>query len=811
MEKKNHLRLIGDKQLSEIGRVKFNPSYFDPDKSDEEPEKDFYPMALSLSENLALYYTDLDFKNSHRNPEIEVPENIDFIAITFFDQFDINTFYNKYYNDFGLEGVNFQNFGREVLFAVADKEKFKNFIKDLNAFLSFGLEDNSEAEYSNLILYIKEFKLLTTNVIVEFEEDSLGSITSIDTINLPLLNLEDVILDSLEAYLNSINLEYTINKDYNKIEIFNATYAQVQTIASNFDIIQSITCSLTSIVRPSKFNTTQRAFGFEINNVVEELPLIGIIDTGISMATPLESITLQDQSFTLDGDPLIDEAGRGYPKCGHGTGVAGLAALGRENHLNEFQGSVNADAKLLSIKLSRSGSGFYSEQDILDLLYSVKTKYADIKIFVLTSCFKDFKLTNSNYSSYTYALDKFAYETDSLIFISIGNNDDAINENSHYDLSYFNKENTNLNTPADSMNNMTIGAAAEGLYSGTFLGISPSNEYPALFTRKSHINLSLLYPSVKLNKKLFKPDVIECGGDLGYYNPTTIDFMDNSAMSVLSANPAMGFIKETGTSYSAPLAANLAAKLLKVYPNLNSQTIKALIVNGASINNIRFPREASHLLNKTAGNGFVNIDNTLFSNDNSVTLILEDSIINESQNIYPINFPKYLIEDELGKKRGILKITATLCFSFEPVKNNQLSYCPIHMAFSIFKNHSSDQINAKNDEWDSKLKSNLSWSQNGRFKGKPIPYSNSQKIEFPVNLNELIDEDATFSLAVQARLTSQILKSEIDNYTKEYPFSIVLKIEETLRQPTSKLYDELIAINNLEVITEADAEGTLEV
>ncbi len=58
------------------------------------------------------------------------------------------------------------------------------------------------------------------------------------------------------------------------------------------------------------------------------------------------------------------------------------------------------------------------------------------------------------------------------------------------------------------------------------------------------------------------------------------------------------------------------------------QTIKALIINGASLNTIRFPKNVSHLRSATAGHGFVDIENTLFSDDNSPTLILEDTIKN---------------------------------------------------------------------------------------------------------------------------------------------------------------------------------------
>tara|TARA_R110002049_G_scaffold468_3_gene2657 strand:+ start:3484 stop:5919 length:2436 start_codon:yes stop_codon:yes gene_type:complete len=811
MEKK-HLRLMGEMQLSEIGRVKFN--YGVPEEEDQinDDDKNYLPIALSLFTNLNTFYSDLNFKYEQRSEDLEVPFNIDYISVTFFDQFNINEYYNKYYNDFGLEGVSFGDFGRSALFGVVSQEKFKVFIANLNAFFSFGIENNKEAVFSNLILYIKEFKLLTRESIIEFSEEELGAITSIDTINLPLdFQIENSLLNALLDFLKENNIDYSINISNNHLELINVSYYQIQTIAANFDIIESITCSLTTIVKPSSFNTTQRAFAFEINNAEEELPIIGVIDTGISMNTPLKDIVLNDSTFTLDGNPLIDEAGRGFPKSGHGTAVAGLAALGRENHLNKFNGTVNADAKLLSIKLSNNGSGFYSEQSILNLLYNVKNKYPEIKIFVLTSCYKSFKPTNSKYDSYTLALDKFSHATDSIIFISTGNNGEAINDNKSYDLSYFDNEKTNLSVPSDSMNNMTVGAAADGLNNGVFVGVSTSKEFPTLFSRKSNVDLKSIYPKNKTNKNLFKPDIIECGGDLGYYNQNTIDYMDNSAMNVLSANPAIGFLKDSGTSLSAPLAANLAAKLLKEYPNLNSQTIKALIINGATLNNIRFSKPVLHLLNKTAGNGFINLEDTLFSNENSATLILEDIISNEGQNIYPINLPKYLTEDNLGRKRGLLKITATLCFSFEPVKNNHLSYCPIHMAFSFFRNHNSDEINTRNKDLNSKLNSTLSWSQNGRYKSKPIPYSNRQKVVLNVNLNQLLEENSTFSIAVQARLTTQLLQSEFDDYAKEYPFSLVIRIEETLSEPTSKLYDELIAINHLEVIAEGEADGTIEV
>jgi hypothetical protein len=265
-----------------------------------------------------------------------------------------------------------------------------------------------------------------------------------------------------------------------------------------------------------------------------------------------------------------------------------------------------------------------------------------------------------------------------------------------------------------------------------------------------------------------------------------------------------------GTSFAAPLTANLAAKIIKNYPALSNESVKALIINGASLNLIPFATDVSKLRNRVIGNGLIDDLKSLYSDENSATLILEDVIGNGKIRIYPINFPEYLVNDDLGKKRGILKITATLCFKFLPIKNNQLSYNPIHMAFSIFKNHSAEDIMKADEKASSKLKTTLSWSENGRYVSKPLPYSNTQKIFLNVNVDDLNNEGNTFKLAVHAKLSEQVVGGLPEDYPTEFPFSIVLSIEETIKNNSGKLYDEIQLINQLEVMQELDIDAGLE-
>ena len=807
MEEKEHLRIKTSNNLSEVGEIKFN--YGAPPSSGDDKEKTPYygKMAEQFKFYLNKYRTDVERKKERQ--EIDVASNIDYILINFQSHFVIDQFYQYWYSTFGLEAVRFTKFNIEVLFAIIDEEKFKHFIENVEAFINFGLKNTKDENFDNKIKYIKAFKLFTTIDILKFREQDLGEVVNLNLINLPLeAKKEKEIREAIFTFLDSEEISYEFYEETNKIELQNINFDQILKLSNNFDLISSITSSLSSVVKPSEFNTVKREYGFNISNSEDEdLPIIGIIDTGISQETPLTSITIKDDRFNLTAeDPLVDSCGLE----GHGTAVAALASLGVNLYESDFTGNIETDAKLLSIKILADSSSYLSEKKIIELLYRVKDEYPEIKIFVLTTCFDLPKRTNEPYTSYTFDLDKFAYKTDSLIFICTGNNDKAWIENHDYDPNYFLSPHTNLCTPADSLNNITIGSAADNINKDVFLGISSGREFPTLYSRKCHIDLKQFYPKNKTNKHLFKPDVVESGGDYEV-SAGGIGSHINASLKVLSANPAEGFYKQIGTSFSTPLVANLAAKICRKYPKLNVQSIKALIINGSSINAIRFRNPVSKIINKIAGSGFTNIQNSLNSNDNRITAIMEDSIRNSEMKIFDIKFPEYLTTEDLGKKNGILKLSATICYKFQPIPNNHLSYCPLNIGFSFFKNHTREEIIAKNDTVDSKLKSGISWTQSGRYKSKPIPFSNSQKLEFPINLKELQSEKSLFKLAVHCTLSNQLIASELDGYPQSHDYSLVLTIEESLKNNTNKLYSAFAEINNLESLITTDTEGEIDI
>jgi len=802
---KKHLRLNTKKQSDATIPMEFN--YGGGEDPKDTANKNYRPMARSFRAALTRFRLSRRARHQRRNKDLGINQHFDYIRVIFHNAFNYSKYNQYWYEKFGLMIVDLSDFNREVLFATIDNDKFKRFINELTQFIKNELGSGVKYEYDPKVRFIKDFELLTTQDIIKYEEHR--EIMWFQLTKFPLEQAKwDELSALLENYLDDRSISYSLNVESGLLEIYDCPEDFTREIIENFDIVQNVTSSLATIISPSDLNLPERGYGFSIANTdAEDLPLIGILDTGISSNSPLSEILHGDDSFNLtETSPFVD-------RCDHGTAVAALAAFGRKPYAVNYSGDLNADARLLSIKIIDDGAALLSQHRVLATLREAKERYPEIKIFVLTTCLEQPKRDNQNYSLYATSIDKFLFEKDCLLFISTGNNQKGGVENFDYDMNYFNSEHTNLCPPADSMNAMVVGAAADNCNSDPFVGASNGKEFPTLYSRTGHIDLKVYaVPGkrfTKNNKNLFRPDVIESGGD--YENRDNfIGTRNDALLEVLSANSAFGFIKNVGTSYATPLVANIAAQIQQEYPNLMAQTIKALIINGASLSLIRVDEQHKDILRRTAGHGLVDVEKSVSSSENRITFIIEETIVPGTMKVIPVKFPEFYSKDDMGKVRGLLKVTATLCFFFNPVPNNQLAYCPIHMAFSFFRNHKGTDILLKENEKEGGIRSRLKtpWSQNNRYKASPIPASNTQKISFLIDKKNLIEENSTLKLAIHSVINAQVI--DPSPYQKEQKFSMAITVEENLQNTTGKLYDEMMAINELEAIATADLETELD-
>ncbi len=796
-----------------VSKYKQSQRYIDSSK--DKVVKNYKPLKTSFRNSINNFYADKQDRETKRNKALKIPKHIDYLEIDFFSSFNSADFENKYIRDFGLSIVRQSDFNRKVLFAITDEDKFTDFIKELKKFISTP-ENPTVINYNPIIVFIKEFSLFSTGKIIQYDRlHSLITIKMVDNSDI-YYNLILPVQNSLIEYLKNKDITFDLNTENNIIELTNIPGKYVVEIANNFDIIQSINSHLTGIIRPNIYNLPERTFGFEITNGDESLPIIGVMDTGISNATPLKALLVNRNSTDFD----ITGTGVFSDNVNHGTGVAALASIGKVPYPS-FRGNFKASAKLLSLKILNKNGESVSSQKEIDLIEKAYYEFG-VKIFVLTITYNDFKKNNSLISDYAAALDRLSNKLDIIIVISVGNNKDLsiIDGKKAKPVKYpehFLLENANLLSPSESMNNLSVGAIANNLEDILLSGITPHKNFPAIYTRKYH--LSLEDKGIKRNHKnkhLFKPDILECGGDYD----SILDYGTDFAMRFLSAIPGEYYSRGIGTSYSAPLIANLAARIIGQYPDMTMQTVKALIINSAVIPQIgtQFKAIPKSTQRHIFGNGIPEDDNCIFSNENRITFILEDTIKPGYIKSFPLVLPAYL--HEIQSTKNLLEVTATLCFKFKPIQNNHLAYCPLHITFAFGKNlpletntqkrkgtKITDRIN------DSTIGETLlhTWAQEYYYRDKPL--SNTQKIQFKVNKEQLINEDNKFKVVVNSKLHKLLNQVQKTEYDIENPFSLVITIREIPidGNVSGKLYDEMVLKNKLTAFAEAEADAELEV
>jgi|WetSurMetagenome_2_1015567.scaffolds.fasta_scaffold04145_6 hypothetical protein len=775
--------------VAKYKQPKRNPGIQDTD----DKEKNYDPRKEDYIRCRDLFHADRETRIRNRNLALNIPVHIEYIEIHFFDSFNSGTFENFYRNRFGLAPVVFKEFNSVGVFAVIDSDRFNRFLKQFELFIN---TDNhiDNVSYDKLIKFIKEFYFLTTERIMEFSD--LRSYVILNILKNPEFyrSHTNPIETRLREYLTENEIEFFIDNENERIELINIQRASLLEIINNFDIIHTVNSYSAGIIRPSEFNTPIREFGFSISNSDEDLPLIGIIDTGISSATPLASLIINDgNEFDLTGtSPTLDEAN-------HGTAVASLATLGR-NLIPDHIGKFEADAKLLSMKVMTGTSRVIKISDIETLIRDAHSKYK-CKIFTLTILFEQPLKDNANISEYACMLDKLVDELNILIFISAGNAEVVQNTIPPQPVEYpyhFPEENMNICSPADSLNNLVVGAISDNFEANGPLVLASDSTFPASYTRRFNLGVHhVLKNSRRKSKHLFKPDIALPGGD--YDNKVSAE---NTGIKVISAQTGIFFDRRAGTSLSAPLAANLAAKLLRIYPSIgnNMQSVKALIVNSSSIPNFgEVFKTARFDPQKLIGKGIADNYQCLYSDENSITLLLEDTIRPSDLEEYLLNTPEYL--HDLPHKRGVIEITATLCYKIRPIPEVHISYCPVCISFGFFNNKviNNEQSN------EIKLKSSITWSEDYYFATKLL--SNCQKISFRLDKVPLDRENNTLKIAVNCKTHKLLNQNQKDSLNYDMPFSLAINIREIPEKGnlSGNLYAELEAINTLESMATLDA------
>ncbi len=365
----------------------------------------------------------------------------------------------------------------------------------------------------------------------------------------------------------------------------------------------------------------------------DTVPYVCVLDSGINHGHPLLAPVLSGTDLhTVEPNWGTDD------KEGHGTEMAGLALLGDLTPVLASNDPVMASHRLESVKiLDRNYSnaddsrhhGYLTIQAVSRPEVTAPDRQRVFSMAVTTRDNRD----RGRPSAWSATIDRLAVdyenqgETPRLFVISAGNVEDP-NAWAQYPDS---NSTDGIHDPGQAWNALTVGAFTELIHitepdTDDYRPIAPAGGLSPFSTTsqtwQSHWPL--------------KPDVVFEGGNaakdaFGAVTMPSLRLLTTSA----DINQRL-FTTTNATSAATALAARMAAQLMAEYPSLRPETIRGLIVHSAEwtpqmkrqfLANPAKPKkgEVAQLV-RHCGFGKPDLERALWSVENSLTLICEDSL-----------------------------------------------------------------------------------------------------------------------------------------------------------------------------------------
>lgn len=430
-------------------------------------------------------------------------------------------------------------------------------------------------------------------------------------------------------------------------------------------------------------------------NLDENSVLICLLDTGVNNNHSLLKDIIPDSH--LYAYKTSWGTNDSEPNGGHGTGMSGLALYGDLTDALSTESKISIYHNVESFKVKKpSGDNdkllfgnVYQEACSIPII----DRPSNPRIYCLT-------VTNDGFafygrpSAHSAAIDAIAFGQNlmpELFFVSGGTL--MYNLASEYpDRNFF----ESIQDPGQAYNAVTVGSytikdklsSSLGNPITKFGGMSPNNSTSATWE----------------NQWANKPDIVLEGGNL-YSDGTNLWQEDVlKPLSIDKQYPQFVFLPFDGTCSATAFAVKIAAELKRQYPNYWPETIRGLMIHSADWTeemlrgrnlNIEADRRA---LIRSVGYGVPNLDKALYSANNSLTLISENSLTpyqlknsNVSYNefhFYTLPWPKDVLRDIIAEND--VRITVTLSYFIEPNPGhrqyaNNFSYHSHNLDFKLIK------------------------------------------------------------------------------------------------------------------------------
>ena len=606
-----------------------------------------------------------------------------------------------------------ENLFRHTALVVLRKDGIAHFINRVNKYLTTNTK-NKEGEFTDtpvansLVANIDDIKLATLEAFwVDSPQYKFPDPDILTWWEVWFRKAEDN-NDKIVTQLIDAGIDFSPTK----LEFGDVVIRMVKATAKQLADSLMLLDNLSELRRPQEMNDFITGKGVEYSDkkdwlddlkartnikVNESSVFVRLLDTGVNNRHALLENTVPDSRlYTYNPSWGTDDTER---SGGHGTAMAALVLYGdltdaipQKSNIDIYHGIESFKVKIPNPDPADKTKPIFG--DIYKKACSIsKTDRHNPRVFCLT-------VTNDGFayygrpSAHSSALDQIAFGKDEeteLIIVSGG----TLNHNKvveYPDKNFLDS----IHDPAQAYNVITVGSytCKDKLTDGTNIpvtpygGMSPNNSTSATWENQ--------WPN--------KPDIVLEGGNLASDGIDMLQRDELKPLSIDSEYPRYLFLPFDGTCSASAFAAKFAAELRTQYPNFWPETIRGLIIHSADwtpamIAGKDFSSQGDkQALIRSVGYGVPNLEKALYSGNNSLTLIAENSITPYKKeksvikyneyHLYKLPWPKDVLEKEIGEKDA--RVTVTLSYFIDPNPGerryvNDFSYHSHELDFNLIK------------------------------------------------------------------------------------------------------------------------------
>lgn len=501
-------------------------------------------------------------------------------------------------------------------------------------------------------------------------------------------------------------------------------------------------------------------------------PKICVIDSGIQEKHKLLEpavVSESSVSFIPTDSDVTDKVANG----GHGTKVAGAILYAKNIPKN---GQHQLPFWILNARVLNDQNAIPPGTDVAKLMYDVTDKFKDARIFNL-SIAEERSFIGTHMPPWAATIDKISYEEDKLFIVATGNITrkelkQLLDDGSVYPDYLHSLLSSKVSNPGISAFSLTVGSVCIDKYDDVDKKSFGDKNHPSSFTRSG---LGIW--------DMIKPDVVEYGGDFVHEKLGAKLISNHTSISPeLVCSTASGSAAVSnhsiGTSFATPMVTHIAGWLNKNFPDLNTNSYKALIVQSARLPEDKFRNPSLNDL-KCLGYGIPSLERATQNTSNRVTFLTEGIVTPKTADVFMIKIPTAINRPGLDNEI-LIEITLSFKTPIRRTRKYTKSYLSSWLSWEISAPDEDYQVfcdrvikSIDNPTPNGGGKGGIQWTifnrgNNGIIRDVKRQDSTTQKDWTIISSNKLPNE---FSLAVVGHHGwDKDLKNKI-------PYSIVISFE----------------------------------